>query len=164
MTYFKRISGSTWGPTLIQMRWLFLSKVRPIIGFGCAVWYLYGRNVKWAISQKLICGLESLQYQCLIQITGAYKRTSRQYLLKERHIELIALYLYRTATAFRARTLDSQDAIFLNEKHLSSITFKSPTDRNWPAQETISISSSTSPVSRACKTCTISSSRGLSRD
>lgn len=85
------------------MRQLYLTLVRPIITYGCATWFLRGPDVKWRLSDKLLSELESRQYQCLVQIAGAYKQIPRQYLLKELCIEPLEVHLERCAMAFRAR-------------------------------------------------------------
>ena len=85
------------------MRQLYLTKVRPIITYGCASWFLRGPDVKWKLSNSLMRELESRQHQWLVQIAGAFKQIHRQYLLKELYIEPLEVHLERCATAFRAR-------------------------------------------------------------
>ena len=106
MRRLQRISGSTWGPPLLKMRHLFLAKIRPIISYDCAVWFLRGPDVRWSLSDALLRELESTQYRCLVRIAGAYRRISRECLLKELNIEPLELHLERHSSAFRARALD----------------------------------------------------------
>lgn len=94
------------------MRHLYLTKIRPIITYGCAIWFLRGPDVKWKLSDTLMRELESRQYQCLQHIAGAFKGISQQYLLKELHIEPLEVHLERCAMAFRARALASSPSTY----------------------------------------------------
>ena len=106
MYHLQRISGAVWGPPLLQMRQLYLAQIRPIVSYGCAVWYLRGQDVRWGFSSALLAELESRQYQCLVQIAGSFKQISRECLRKELHIEPLELLLERQSSAFRARALE----------------------------------------------------------
>lgn len=86
------VSGPTWGPSLLKMRHLYLTKIRPIITYGCAVWFLRGSDVKWNLTDTLMRKLESIQYQCLMRVAGAFKGTPRQYLLQELYIEPLEVH------------------------------------------------------------------------
>lgn len=114
MGYLLRMGGSTWGPPLCQMRHLYVTKIRPMIAYGCPVWFLYGKGVKWSISNPLLKELNSLQYQCLVQIAGAYSKTCGDYLHKELYIESIETFLTRTAMAFRAREMEIPESELLS--------------------------------------------------
>lgn len=103
MGRLRSISRSIWGPELLRMRQLYLTKVRPIIAYGCGAWFLRGSEVKWSLSNLMMQRLEWLQYECLVHIAGAYKRIPGQYLLKELYIEPLEIYLDRCALAFVAR-------------------------------------------------------------
>ena len=123
IAYLKRISGSTWGVSLHGMRELYLTKVRPIISYGCAVWFIRGKGIgrSFEFGTKLIGELESLQYECLKEISGAYKRTSRRCLLKELWIPSIESYLRTTAMGFRARMLDTEHAQVLHDNRFKEL-------------------------------------------
>lgn len=111
MQYLQRISGSVWGPSLCKMRQLYVAKIRPIISYACASWFMHidGVRLKFGITEALIEQLESLQYQCLLQISGAMKHTSRQVIEKELHVESIRVFLCRMGASQRARALSDPD-------------------------------------------------------
>lgn len=111
MQYLKRISGSIWGPSLCKMRQLYVTKIRPIISYACPAWFMHidGVNLNYGITEGLIEKLESLQYQCLVQISGAMQRTSRQVLEKELNVESIRVFLCRLGASQRARALSDPD-------------------------------------------------------
>ena len=106
MGRLRYVSGLTWGLSLLEMRQLYLAKVRPIISYGCAVWFYRGLLRPRKFSNTLLQQLESKQYQCLVQVAGAFKQIACEYLLKELHIEPIEIYLERCALAHVARSLD----------------------------------------------------------
>lgn len=87
------------------MRELYLSSVRPIISYTCAVWFVLGDSASrlYQTKQKLIHELHSLQSECLASIAGAFRRTSSLMLHKELFIMPIAVYLHQLAMAHRAR-------------------------------------------------------------
>ena len=103
----EKISGSTFGPPMLHMRKLYLTKIEPIITYGCAAWYLRKKNesVNWGIRKKLVEDLERLQYKCLARIAGAFQKTSKEYLTKELNILPIDIRLRSYVWAFRARQL-----------------------------------------------------------
>ena len=103
MCRLARISKSICGPSLIRMRKLYLAKVRPMLAYGCAAWFLYGPDVKWRVSGRLIKKLESVERGCLRQIAGAFKHPSYECLLKELYIEPLEIHLSSRALAFLAR-------------------------------------------------------------
>lgn len=61
------------------------------------------------ISQARLEILESLQYQCLLQISGAMRGTSRMVLEKELNIDSIRMTLCRLAATHRAQMIDTPD-------------------------------------------------------
>lgn len=71
--------------------------------------HINGVKLNYGITEVLIEQLESLQYQCLVQISGAMKRTSRQVIEKELHVESIRVFLYRLGASQRARELSDPD-------------------------------------------------------
>ncbi len=105
MRYLRRTSGSVWGPTLPRMRVLYLAMIRPLITYGCGAWFVRGSNFRWRLSNVLMDELESLQYQCLVHISGAFNKISKEYLFKELYIEPLEIHLRRSSLAFRARAL-----------------------------------------------------------
>ncbi|RYP82468.1 hypothetical protein DL769_001661 [Monosporascus sp. CRB-8-3] len=109
MQYLRRISGSIWGADLRNMRQLYLTKVRPMITYACGAWFISGDGVKWRLSKKLVGKLESLQHDCLLQISGAMKGTPREVVQKELHIESLEVHLQRLALAHRARTVHTPE-------------------------------------------------------
>ncbi|CAH0035115.1 unnamed protein product [Clonostachys rhizophaga] len=90
-----RMGGATWGISLVHMRQWYLTTVRPMITYGCQAWFLppAAKNLKWRLTQKLMAQLESLQYQCLLQVSGAMRNTPRHMLLKELGIPSLEVYM-----------------------------------------------------------------------
>jgi len=111
MGAFRGISGAVWGANLYNMRQLYVTKVRPIISYACAAWFNRGAGVAvpWQLSRKLIDDLESLQYRCLVQVSGAMAKTSYNVLLKELDIESVEVFLHRVSIAQRAQSLDTPE-------------------------------------------------------
>ncbi|KAF4445653.1 Zinc knuckle [Fusarium albosuccineum] len=104
MHYLKLTSGSIWGPNLKTMKQLYITKIRPIITYACGAWFIAGRDKRlcWGISRRRIAILESLQYRCLLRISGAMSGTPRKMLEKELNIDSIAVTLNRVEMAQRA--------------------------------------------------------------
>ncbi|GJC99960.1 zinc knuckle [Colletotrichum higginsianum] len=111
MSCYNRISGSTWGVTLIDMRRLYYTSVRTIIAYAAPVWFVHfeGCGSHLQIRQKLVHKLQVLQNFCLRQISGAFRQTASMVLHKELHIDPIAIYLQRIAMSHRLRTLNTQE-------------------------------------------------------
>lgn len=110
MNHLRVISGSIWGPTLKTMKQLYVTKIRPIITYACGAWFIpIHKEVNWGISQKRLEILESLQYQCLLQISGAMRGTSRLVLEKELNIDSIRMTLCRLAATHRTKMIDTPD-------------------------------------------------------
>ncbi|RYP34155.1 hypothetical protein DL767_004382 [Monosporascus sp. MG133] len=105
MKCLRRISGSIWGADLRNMRQLYMAKVRPTITYACGAWFISGDGVQWRLAKKLVGKLESLQHECLLQISGAMKGTPRDVVRKELHIESLEVHLQRVSLAHRARTV-----------------------------------------------------------
>ncbi|KAJ0160825.1 putative RNA-directed DNA polymerase from transposon BS [Colletotrichum tanaceti] len=112
MMYLRRISGSTWGPSLLEMRQLYITCIRPVFAYACAVWFVYSahQTFSWRLRDDIVRRLNDQQSACLRQIAGAFKTTSSEILHKELHIDKLSLYLERTAMAYRVQNLDSEDA------------------------------------------------------
>ena len=49
--------------------------------------------------------VESLQYQCLVHISGAFNKISKEYLFKKLYIDPLEVHLRRSSLPFRARAL-----------------------------------------------------------
>ena len=98
------ISSSVWGLSLWHLRHLYIAKFRPIVAYGCAVWFQRGLLARWNLSTALIKQLKTLERRVLIRVAGAYKQTATHYLYKELHIQPIVTYLECQALTLRART------------------------------------------------------------
>ncbi|KAJ3525821.1 hypothetical protein NM208_g11477 [Fusarium decemcellulare] len=103
----RRISGSIWGLSLEAARKIYLSKIRPIISYACAVWFVWSpyKLLNWALSPKNRKQLRYLQSLCLKQISGSLGRCSARVLEKELNIEKIEIFLYRAMLTQRANSL-----------------------------------------------------------
>lgn len=110
MNHLRRISGSIWGPKLKTMKQLYVTKILPIITYACGAWFMHGhKGLKWGLTKKRLGILESLQYQCLLQISGAMKGTARIVLEKELNIDSIQVTLGRLAATHRAKMFGTPD-------------------------------------------------------
>ncbi|KAK2051892.1 hypothetical protein LY76DRAFT_469421, partial [Colletotrichum caudatum] len=90
------ISGSTWGPPLIQLRQLYITCIRPMLSYACAVWFVLttaDARCKWTLTAQLLKQLEIEDSKWLRQISGAFTRTSGDVLCKELFVEKISVYL-----------------------------------------------------------------------
>ncbi|CAG9978303.1 unnamed protein product [Clonostachys byssicola] len=106
--YHTRISGSTWGPTLIRMRQLHVSKIRSIVGYASPAWFIprhHSHNL--GLPQKWLNKLEVMQNDSLVKVAGAYKMTDRMVLRKELHVESMEHYLGRIALTYRMKNVGS---------------------------------------------------------
>ncbi|KAK4446592.1 hypothetical protein QBC34DRAFT_440851 [Podospora aff. communis PSN243] len=106
-----RISSSSYGAELVDLRNLYLTKIRPLFSYACAAWYVPGKGLR----NKEIEELEGLQRQCLNAVAGCWKNTNYQIVLKELNIERLSMFLHRSAAAYRARTLGSDHEKLLRE-------------------------------------------------
>ncbi|KLO87799.1 uncharacterized protein LW93_15050 [Fusarium fujikuroi] len=126
--HFRMLSGPTWGIRLSQTRSFYMSKIRPIISYGCAAWFLHcpGRRIPWSLKPRQIQRLVKLQYKCLLLISGGIRATCGDMILKDINIESIREFLCRMSMSSRARALKARknDAWF--EKPL-----KIPKDPNY---------------------------------
>jgi hypothetical protein len=124
--YMKRISGPTWGKTLWQMRQLYLTSIRPIIAYACGAWFSPpGENrIKWRMTKNRMAQLESLQYHCLLVVSGAISGTSRQMLLTELGIPSLEVYLGQQAKIYRMRMIDTPES-----EELERIRMRSPLEK-----------------------------------
>ncbi|KAM5359789.1 hypothetical protein ACJZ2D_014222 [Fusarium nematophilum] len=106
LRHLQRMSGSTWGASLQGVRQLYLTKIRPVISYACAACGT--------------CRASTLQYTCLLQISGAMKGTPQRVLEKELNIDSIGVFLARMSTAQRARVLADSERIPLGVSFVDS--------------------------------------------
>ena len=92
--------------SLMAMRRLYLTNIRPKLTYACATWFLRDPAAIGRLNNELVEKLERVQYQCLMQVAGAFSQTPGEYLLKELNIEPLEIHLRRCALAARARALD----------------------------------------------------------
>jgi hypothetical protein len=111
LRFAKRLHTSTWGASLRDMRKLYLTSIRPVITYGCGAWFVRSldHSLKWRLSNVLMKKLESLQYQCLKQLSGAFFGTSVAVLCKELAIEELEVCLDQQARRHRACLAASPD-------------------------------------------------------
>ncbi|KAF4941869.1 hypothetical protein CGCF245_v001199 [Colletotrichum fructicola] len=97
MYQMRRVCGSTWGPDVLKLRHQYITSVRPIFAYACALWYVVrrtkGTRCKWSLCQALVNKLETEQTQCLKQFFGAYQRVSGDILCKEFFVEKLCVFL-----------------------------------------------------------------------
>ncbi|KPM39835.1 hypothetical protein AK830_g6718 [Neonectria ditissima] len=103
----QRICGYIWGPPLASMRQFYMTKIRPVFFYACGAWFMHleDAHLPRGLGQKYLGILTSLQYECLLQVSGAMAKTSRMVLEKELNIESIDVFLNRLAIIHRARAL-----------------------------------------------------------
>ncbi|KAF9773373.1 hypothetical protein IL306_008845 [Fusarium sp. DS 682] len=93
--------------TVQGARKIVIGKIRSVMAYGCAVWFIHspGKTLHWSLKREQIHRLEMLQYECLKQVSGALGNTSQRVLEKELHIESVRIFLRRTMLASRAKNL-----------------------------------------------------------
>ena len=109
MKKLKRISGSVWGVGLERMRQLYLAKIRPIMSYGCGAWFVRSGDASWQFPSRLVKQLESIQYRCLLQVSGAMAGTSHAVLRQELSLESVEVFLNRVARVHRARMVHTPE-------------------------------------------------------
>ena len=87
----------------MDLRHLYIAGIRPIIAYGCSIWFQRGVGARWNLSEALIKRLKDLERRFLIRVAGAYKQIATHYLHKELHIQPMPTYLESQALAARAR-------------------------------------------------------------
>jgi hypothetical protein len=121
---FRRFSGTTWGPNLLQQRQLYHGKLLATIGYAAAAWFTHVPNVpglqeigsiKFGISTNALDKLRSLQIECMLAISGARKMTAYQVLENEMHIVPIFYKLHEFAMNHRFQQHDSLE--YRNRSH-----------------------------------------------
>ncbi|KAI7191628.1 hypothetical protein KC316_g5942 [Hortaea werneckii] len=91
MTSITRLTKSTWGATFAKARQIYAAVVRPVLSYGCPVWFFLGDER--ANQNRLIYPLQTVQNKCLRSITGAYKTTNIQVLEHEASVSPLDLHL-----------------------------------------------------------------------
>ena len=96
MASITRLTKSTWGATFAKARQIYAAVVRPVLAYGCPVWF--SRGDERANRNRLIYPLQAVQNKCLRTITGAYKTTNVQVLEHETSVPPLDLHLEMLAT------------------------------------------------------------------
>ncbi|KAJ5765559.1 reverse transcriptase [Penicillium odoratum] len=73
----RSIAGMTWGVTTLHLRRMWTAVLFPQISFGCSTWYTKGAYQAKTTENEVNRALESMQYQALYRIAGAFRTTSR---------------------------------------------------------------------------------------
>lgn len=105
MASITRMTKSTWGATFTKARQVYAAVVRPVLSYGCPVWYSLGDER--ANRNRLIYPLQTVQNKCLRTITGAYKTTNVQVLEHEASIPPLDFHLEMLAVNHVQRAEDS---------------------------------------------------------
>lgn len=87
----QKLTQSTWGATFHKAKMLYNTIVRPALTYGSPIWAMTGAGNK--IPERIIKPLRTIQRQCLLNITGAYKSTSTRVLEHETSILPMEIYL-----------------------------------------------------------------------
>jgi hypothetical protein len=99
------LTKSTWGATFVKARQIYAAVVRPVLAYGCPVWF--SRGDERANRNRLIYPLQTVQNKCLRTITGAYKTTNVQVLEHGASVPPLDLHLEMLATNHVRRIEDS---------------------------------------------------------
>lgn len=105
MASITRLTKSTWGATFAKARQIYAAVVRPVLAYGCPVWFSLGDER--ANRNRLIYPLQTVQNKCLRTITGAYKTTNVQVLEHEASVAPLDLHLEMLAINHVLRAEDS---------------------------------------------------------
>jgi hypothetical protein len=105
MASITRLTKSTWGATFAKARQIYAAVVRPVLAYGCPVWFSLGDER--ANRNRLIYPLQTVQNMCLRTITGAYKTTNVQVLEHGANVPPLDLHLEMLATNHVRRIEDS---------------------------------------------------------
>ena len=105
MASITRLTKSTWGATFAKARQIYAAVVRPVLAYGCPVWF--SRGDERVNRNRLIYPLQTVQNKCLRTITGAYKTTNVQVLEHEASVSPLDLHLEMLATNHVRRIEDS---------------------------------------------------------
>ncbi|KAF4901929.1 putative RNA-directed DNA polymerase from transposon BS [Colletotrichum viniferum] len=117
MFLLRRISATTWGASISELRTRYITAVRPIVAYACPVWFVLktpgGPPCNWTLAKSVVNLLETQQNNCLRQISGAFPRASGHALCKELYIERMSVFLHRCARAYRASNKGTPEGIAL---------------------------------------------------
>lgn len=111
LMYQRRISGANWGMTLEKTRQYYICKIRPVISYACAAWFVWRPyrpdlpGLHRSLPPGQIARLQKLQYKCIKLLSGAIRGTARVVLEKECYIDSIEIFLYRMSRSCRAKSL-----------------------------------------------------------
>jgi ribonuclease HI len=101
------IAGSTWGATTLQLRRMYIAVLLPQITYACSTWYIRGGHGFKGATNEVHRTMESIQYQTLHRIAGAFRTTSRAALEICLHIPPPQVTLARMAEEACLRLLTS---------------------------------------------------------
>lgn len=87
----RRAFGSTWGLKPKYIHWIYTTVVRPILAYGCLVWWQKGEVA------KVVTQLNHLQRMCLMALTGAFSSTPTAALESLLSIKPLHIYLKQEA-------------------------------------------------------------------
>ncbi|KAF4813718.1 putative RNA-directed DNA polymerase from transposon BS [Colletotrichum siamense] len=117
MFLLRRISATTWGASISELRTRYITAVRPIVAYACPVWFVLktpgGPPCNWTLAKSVVNLLETQQNNCLRQISGAFPRASGHALCKELYIERMSVFLHRCARAYRASNKGTPEGLAL---------------------------------------------------
>ena len=129
---FSRLSTSSLGPSRQQLKKFFITKVRPMLAYGCGAWYLRPdskeRN-RWSLSKTSVSKLEAIENDCFRQITGAYQTSPTMCLREELQLESLESYLERAALTFQARAIETEHSKNLAKLRMEFNKSKNPAKR-----------------------------------
>lgn len=105
MRILKQMSGSTWGPDLQSMRSRYTSQVQSAFSYASPAWFVTGvsGHNKGALSARFVDVLDRLQYECLLEISGAMSKTCALVLRKELSVPKMSVYLRMKTLAYLAK-------------------------------------------------------------
>ncbi|KLO94444.1 uncharacterized protein LW93_8866 [Fusarium fujikuroi] len=106
LMYQRRISGANWGMTLEKTRQYYICKIRPVISYACAAWFVWRPckpglpGLHRSLPPGQIARLQKLQYKCIKLLSGAIRGTAQVVLEKECYIDSIEFFLYRMSRSW----------------------------------------------------------------
>ncbi|KAG7064329.1 zinc knuckle [Colletotrichum scovillei] len=111
MIHLRRISGSTWGPSLHEMKKLYVSSVLPIFSYACPVWFVDGRGqkIRGQLTKTLVQSLDAEQARFLRFIAGGFEASASEVVHKELHMIQLSVYLEQLALRHRINNLYSPE-------------------------------------------------------
>ncbi|KAJ5543821.1 reverse transcriptase [Penicillium frequentans] len=73
----RSIAGMTWGVNTLNLRRMWTAVLLPQIAFACSAWRTEGAYGMKGVEETARRAMESIQYQALYKIAGAFRTTSR---------------------------------------------------------------------------------------